>query len=117
MVDFKTEIRVLMAAVVAFVAAYSINSFFNSILEDCSNPQNTIRARFWYMLFVTGVTIAVIFVLVEYGEPDDSDDEDDDDNEDESDGDRSLNKKTKKVKTMKERSEFGSSTLRRKLLR
>lgn len=114
MVDFKTEIRVLIAAVVAFVAAYSINSFFNSILEDCSNPRNAIRARFWYMLFVTGITIAVIFVLVEYGEPDDDDSDDEDD---ESDNDRSLNKKSKRIKTMKERSEFGSSTLRRKLLR
>ena len=98
MASFKNELRVLIAFVVAFVAAYGINSFFNSLLEACGN-KNMIKARVWYMLAVTGLAIAVIFILVEYP-PDDDDDDNPDGN-----------------KNIKDESEFSGSPLRRKLLK
>lgn len=73
MSKFKIELRVLVAAIVAFVAAYSINSFFEAMLKDCAG-RNIIKVRFWYMVTVVGVAIAAIYILVEYPPDDDDDD-------------------------------------------
>lgn len=104
MSDFKTEVRVFVAAVVAFVAAYAVNAFFNSMLEACAHG-NIIKARFWYMLAVLGLTIAVIFILVEYGNTVDDDDDEDDADVGTSD------------KTISGTSELNRSPLRRKLFK
>lgn len=111
MSDFKTEIRVFIAAVVAFVAAYGVNAFFNSLLEACTREGQLIKARFWYMIAVLGLTFAVIYILVEYddssSDDDDSADRDSADATSGSDGSR----------TIKEQSKLNRSPLRRKLLK
>ena len=104
MTDFKTEIRVFIAAVVAFIAAYGVNAFFNALLEDCTRSGQLIKARFWYMLAVLGLTIAVIFILVEYD--DNNNDDDDEDNNDDSSGDNIVGQ-----------SKLNRSPLRRKLMK
>lgn len=104
MTDFKTEIRVFIAAVVAFIAAYGVNAFFNALLEDCTRKGQRIKARFWYMLAVLGLTVAVIFILVEY---DDDDDSDDSGNTDNDTGGDSISSKSK----------LNRSPLRRKIMR
>lgn len=105
MTDFKTEIRVFIAAVVAFIAAYGVNAFFNALLEDCTRKGQRIKARFWYMLAVLGLTVAVIFILVEY-----DDDDDDTDNGDGNDTSRGND-------TISSKSKLNSSPLKRKILK
>jgi len=106
MTDFKTEIRVFIAAVVAFIAAYGVNAFFNALLEDCTRKGQRIKARFWYMLAVLGLTVAVIFILVEYDD-DDSDNANDDSRNTGDAGGDSISSKSK----------LNRSPLRRKIMR
>lgn len=108
MTDFKTEIRVFIAAVVAFIAAYGVNAFFNALLEDCTHKGQRIKARFWYMLSVLGLTVAVIFILVEYDDDDDDSDNTNDDSRNTGDtGGDSISSKSK----------LNRSPLRRKIMR
>jgi hypothetical protein len=107
MTDFKTEIRVFIAAVVAFIAAYGVNAFFNALLEDCTRKGQRIKARFWYMLAVLGLTVAVIFILVEYDDDDDSDNANDD----------SRNTGDAGGDTISSKSKLNRSPLRRKIMR
>lgn len=110
MTDFKTEIRVFIAAVVAFIAAHGVNAFFNALLEDCTRKGQRIKARFWYMLAVLGLTVAVIFILVEY---DDDDDDDDSDNA----NDDSRNTGDAGGDSISSKSKLKRSSLRRKIMR
>jgi len=107
MTDFKTEIKVFIAAVVAFIAAHGVNAFFNALLEDCTRKGQRIKARFWYMLAVLGLTVAVIFILVEYDDDDDSDNANDDSRNTGDAGGDSIRSKSK----------LKRSSLRRKIMR